>query len=91
MKAYWGWRSIAPRILDLGTRWRLVVSFTPRPLCLPGKERHCMGGWVSPRSGRGGEEKYFQTLRGLEPPIVRPVAQRYTAELTRLLVIYKTI
>jgi len=28
------WRSgdIAPRILNLGTRWRCVVSFTRRPL-----------------------------------------------------------
>jgi hypothetical protein len=29
MKAYWGSGGIAPRILDLGTRWRWVVSFTP--------------------------------------------------------------
>jgi hypothetical protein len=28
---------IAPRTRDLGTRWRWVVSFTPRPLCLQGK------------------------------------------------------
>jgi hypothetical protein len=28
---------VAPRILDLGTRWRGVVSFTPRPLYLQGK------------------------------------------------------
>jgi len=28
---------IAPRILNLGTRWRWVVSFTPRPLYLRGK------------------------------------------------------
>jgi hypothetical protein len=27
----------APRILDLGTRWRWVVSFTPRPLYRQGK------------------------------------------------------
>jgi hypothetical protein len=32
MKAYWGSGGIAPRILDLGTRWRWVVSFTRRPL-----------------------------------------------------------
>jgi hypothetical protein len=32
MKVYWGSEGIAPRILELGTRWRLVVSFTPRPL-----------------------------------------------------------
>jgi hypothetical protein len=32
MKAYWGSESIAPHILNLATRWRWVVSFTPRPL-----------------------------------------------------------
>jgi hypothetical protein len=37
MKAYWGSGRIAPRI-DLGTRWRWVVSFTPRPLYSQGKE-----------------------------------------------------
>jgi hypothetical protein len=31
MKAYWGSEGIAPQF-DLGTRWRWVVSFTPRPL-----------------------------------------------------------
>jgi hypothetical protein len=37
------------------------------------------------RSGRGGEEKNFQPLLELEPPIIQPVAQSYTAELSRLL------
>jgi hypothetical protein len=37
------------------------------------------------RSGRGGEEKNSQTLWGLEPPIIRPVAQRYPTELSPLL------
>jgi hypothetical protein len=37
MKAYWGSGDIAARIFDLGTRWRWVVSFTPRPLYLQGK------------------------------------------------------
>jgi hypothetical protein len=32
IKAYWGSGGIAPRIRDLGTRWRWVVSFMPRPL-----------------------------------------------------------
>jgi len=50
MKAYWGISGIAPRILDLCTRCRSVVSFTPRPL-YP-KERAAgtqwIGGWVGP-------------------------------------------
>jgi hypothetical protein len=28
MKTYWGSEGITPRILDLGTRWRWLVSFT---------------------------------------------------------------
>jgi hypothetical protein len=32
MKTYWGRGGIAPRVIDLGVRWRWVVSFTPRPL-----------------------------------------------------------
>jgi hypothetical protein len=31
-KTYWGSAGIAPRILNLGTRRRWVVSFAPRPL-----------------------------------------------------------
>jgi hypothetical protein len=37
MKAYWGNEGIAPRILDLVTRWRWVVTFTTRPLYSQGK------------------------------------------------------
>jgi len=32
MKTYWGSGSIVPCILNLGTRWRWVVSFTSQPL-----------------------------------------------------------
>jgi hypothetical protein len=38
MKACWGSGGIAPRIIDLGTRWGWVVSFAPQPLYPPGKE-----------------------------------------------------
>jgi len=52
---------IAPRVLDLGTRWRWVVSFTPRPLYPQEKSpwyplyRRLV--WPQGRSGRGGGEK----------------------------------
>jgi hypothetical protein len=36
------------------------------------------------RSGRGDEDKYSQPLPGIENPIIQPVAQRYTAELSWL-------
>jgi hypothetical protein len=44
---------IAPRILNLGTRWWWVVSFTPRPLYSLGKSpyTHWTGGWVGLRAG----------------------------------------
>jgi hypothetical protein len=36
-------------------------------------------------SGRVGEEKNSQLLPGLEPPIIQPVVQRCTNELSRFL------
>jgi hypothetical protein len=64
MKAHWGSGGIAPRILDLGTRWRWVVNFTLRPLYSQGKspqyplDRRL--GRPQSRSGHGGEEKNSQ-------------------------------
>jgi hypothetical protein len=80
---------IVPRILDLGARWRYVVSLTHWPLYPQGKSPWCplgrrLGG-PQGRSGRGGEEQNSQPLPGLEPPTIQAVAQRYTAELSRLL------
>jgi hypothetical protein len=53
MKACWESGRIAPRFRDLGTRWRWVVSFTPRSLypteMFP--DTHWIGGWVGPRAG----------------------------------------
>jgi hypothetical protein len=45
-----------------------------------------MLGGAQSRSGRGSEEKNSQPLLGLEPPITQPVAQRYTTELSRLII-----
>jgi hypothetical protein len=88
MNTYGGIGGTAPRIPDLGTRWRWVVSFTPRSFTPQGKKPpnsldRRLGG-PQRRSGRGGEEKNFQPLPGLEPPIIQPVAQSYTTELTWL-------
>jgi hypothetical protein len=46
-------------ILDLGTRWRWVVSFTPQPLYPKEKapSTHWKGGWVGPRAGLDAVEK----------------------------------
>jgi hypothetical protein len=49
----WGSGSIGPLILNLGTRWKWVVSFTLRPL-YPAKRAtgiHWIGGWVGPTAG----------------------------------------
>jgi hypothetical protein len=80
---------IAPHILDLSTRWRLEVSFTPLPFYPQGESPWYpldsrLGGPQS-RYGRGGEEKNFQALSRLEPPIIQPVAQCYSTELSQLL------
>jgi len=66
MRMYWGSGGIAPRILHLGTRWRWVVSFTPRPLYPHGKRSwytldRRLGGPES-RSGHGVEEKNSQGM-----------------------------
>jgi hypothetical protein len=71
MKTYWGSGGIAPRIVDFGTRWRWVVSFTHRPLYPQGKNRRHpldrrLGGPQS-RFEHGGEEKNSQTPPGIEP------------------------
>jgi hypothetical protein len=61
MKTYWGSRDIAPRILNLGAKWRLVVSFTPRPLYSRGKNtRYALDtrlGGPQSQSRRGDEGK----------------------------------
>jgi hypothetical protein len=44
-------------------------------------------GGLQSRSGRGGEEKNSQPLPKLEPPIIQTVDQRYTTELSRLLLL----
>jgi hypothetical protein len=67
---------IAPYILNLGTSWIIVFSFTPRPLCSQEKSRQyqlnkTLGGTQS-RSGRFGEDKNINPLPGFEPQISIP-------------------
>jgi hypothetical protein len=58
----WGSGRMNPHFLDLGTSWRWVVSFTPRPLY-----PHWIGYWVNPRAGLDDLEKItFFILLGLE-------------------------
>jgi hypothetical protein len=67
-------RGIDPCILDLGTRWRRVVSFTLRPPY----PSHMRLGEPQSRPGRCGEEKNSQPLPGLKPPIIQSASFPYT-------------
>jgi hypothetical protein len=64
-----------------------VASFTPRLLYLQEKspwyplDRRLDG----PQSRYGQDENNYQPLLGLEPPIIQPVSQRYTIELSRFI------
>jgi hypothetical protein len=59
MKAQRGNKGIAYSFFNLGARLGWVVNATPRPI--DPRERpstHCIGGWVGPRAGLDGYEKY---------------------------------
>jgi hypothetical protein len=69
MKAYWRSEGIAPHILDLGTRWRWVVTFTSWPLYPQEKSSwypldRRLGG---PQSQTWWGEKY-SALTGIQAP-----------------------
>jgi hypothetical protein len=80
MKTYLGSGGIAPRILDLGTRRRWVVSFTPRPRFTPEEPP------VGPRAVLEAvvNRKIPSPRRESNPrtPIVQVVAQSYTDSLS---------
>jgi hypothetical protein len=70
MKTYGGSVGTAPYILNFGTGWRWVVSFTPRLFC-PGERipsSNYKGGCVGLRAGLNVVEKYPLT------PAVQPMA-----------------
>jgi hypothetical protein len=67
----WGSECIDPYFLHLGTSWRWVVSFTPRPLNPRGKSSRYpldrkLGGPQS-QSGRRGEEKILDPTGSRTP------------------------
>jgi hypothetical protein len=69
MKAY-GSGCIDPHFLDLGTSWRWVVNFTPRPLSPRGKSpRYPLDRML------GGPQSRDSIC---EPSVVQPIASRYT-------------
>jgi len=64
--------SIAPRILNLGTRWRWVVRDTSRPLYRRYSLDRKLGGPQN-RSRRSGEEWIPASARN-RTPVLQPVA-----------------
>jgi hypothetical protein len=91
-KEYWRSGGIAPRILILCTRWRWVVSFTPRLLYDRGRSLHYIAerrpGGPQNRSGRDSEEKN-PPPPGRDPKPGRPARSLVTilTELPRLLLV----
>jgi hypothetical protein len=69
MKAYRRSRGISPLFPNLGTVWKLLFSFTPRPLCPQNKSQYPLNrrtGEPQGRSRRFGEEKSFLPLSEFE-------------------------
>jgi hypothetical protein len=76
----WEWR-YSFTILNLSSRWRLVVSFTSRPL-YPGETAtgtRWMGGWVGSRAGLDVVEKRksVASARNISPAL-QHVVRHYT-------------
>jgi hypothetical protein len=67
-RAYWGVEVCLHSFFDLGTGWRWVVGFTPRPL-YPRRGGPLDGRLGGPQScsGHGGEERGSQPPPGIEP------------------------
>jgi hypothetical protein len=78
IKMHWVNGDVASCIINLGTGWRLVVSFTPRPFYPRGKSpRYPLDrrlGGPQNRSGRGGEKKKIPATAGIRTAVVQPVA-----------------
>ena len=65
MKACRRSRGVAPHILNVGTRWKRVITFTSRPLCPRCPLNRRLGG-LQTRSERFGGEKNLLSLHGFE-------------------------
>jgi hypothetical protein len=79
MKTYGEWR-YSSSILDLGTRWRCVVSFNIRARYSRCKSvcTRCIGGWVGTRADLDAvqKRKIFAPARNRNPA-VQPIARSY--------------
>ena len=81
--APWRGRGIAPRVLNLGSRWRWVVAIT---ICY----RKTTGDWVGLRASLDVREKRKTfPLLGFEPRTVQPVTQSLNRLLEQVTVLLK--
>jgi hypothetical protein len=71
-------RGTPPLILNLGTRWRRVVNFTPRPLYLR-KRIPVPIRWATEPVWIFGEDRNLLPLRAFELRIIQPTD--YTLQL----------
>jgi hypothetical protein len=89
-----GYTLVAPRIRDLDTRWRQMLSFTPQLLYRRegAPVMHWIGGWMGPRFGLDKVVKRkIPTPDGTPIPprlFIQPVAHRYTTGLSWLPLLY---
>jgi hypothetical protein len=93
MKAYWRSGCILHALLTSalgGAEWSASRPdhFIPRERT-PGTR--WIEDWMGPRAGLDAVVKISQPLPGLKPPIIQPVAQRYTTELSQLFLLVKMI
>jgi hypothetical protein len=79
----WGSGCINPHLLDLGTSWRWVVSFTPRPL-YPREKAPVPIGWEAAWAPKQvwktwrRENSWHYRDSNSDLSVVQPVASRYT-------------
>jgi len=87
MKAYRESRGITPLILNLGSRWRGILNFIPRPLCSRERTPVPLELWLAgpqSQSGLFGEDRYILPLSGFEPQTIHPIIQSLLTDLVRL-------
>jgi hypothetical protein len=67
MHTYGGRGSTAPHILNLGTRWKRVVSFTPRPVFRKKRTRYPLDRRLGGLQSRFGRWREKSCLPGVKP------------------------
>jgi hypothetical protein len=69
----WDSEGIAPRILNLGTRWKCVVSFTPREKSFQCSLHRRLGGPIASLDRVAKRKKSLMAPAGNRTSVVQPV------------------